>query len=139
MKRKTCKDCGRRRTLTMFYAHTMMADGHLNSCKDCHKAAVRARHARDPEKRRQYDRERGRDPKRIEATTARKRAWARKNPERRRAHSAVAYAVRTGKLERPATCSACGGGGRIHAHHDDYSKPLDVRWMCAACHAQHHS
>ena len=55
------------------------------------------------------------------------------SPEKVRAHRLVARAVRRGELIRPATCSKCGDGGRIHAHHDDYSKPLDVRWLCHGC------
>ena len=27
---------------------------------------------------------------------------------------------------------------RCQAHHDDYSKPLEVRWLCVTCHAAHH-
>jgi len=32
----------------------------------------------------------------------------------------------------------CGSSEYIHAHHDDYDKPLDVRWLCAAHHKQWH-
>ena len=34
-------------------------------------------------------------------------------------------------------CEMCGRPGQ--AHHDDYDKPLDVRWLCTVCHAEHHT
>ena len=33
----------------------------------------------------------------------------------------------------------CGTTTNIHAHHDDYSKPLDVRWLCNFHHGKHHA
>lgn len=44
------------------------------------------------------------------------------------------YAVKTGKLIRPDTCSNCGFKGKIQADHHDYSKPLEVSWICSSCH-----
>ena len=55
---------------------------------------------------------------------------------------AVEYAVRTGKVIKPPTCSKCGKeclSKNMHGHHDDYSKQLEVRWLCRKCHYyQHH-
>jgi ribosomal protein S27AE len=45
-------------------------------------------------------------------------------------------AIRKGELTR-STCETCGAE-KAEAHHDDYSKPLDVRWLCRQCHAAHH-
>lgn len=44
-------------------------------------------------------------------------------------------AIGAGWLIRPDFCEECGVGGLIEAHHDDYSKPLAVRWLCRVCHA----
>jgi hypothetical protein len=52
----------------------------------------------------------------------------------RRAGSRVNYAVRKGWLVRPDTCENCDGPGPIEAAHEDYNKPLDVRWLCRGCH-----
>lgn len=62
--------------------------------------------------------------------------YKQNNPEKARAHHAVANAIITGRLMRPCACSCCEGPGRIEAHHDDYSKPLDVTWLCKKCHSQ---
>lgn len=38
----------------------------------------------------------------------------------------------------PQPCEVCGQE-KAHAHHDDYSKPLKVRWLCRKHHQQHHA
>lgn len=56
-----------------------------------------------------------------------------------RARAAVSKAIRQGDLVRPKVCSVCGRRRKkILAHHDDYNKPLAVRWMCTKCHGQVH-
>lgn len=61
------------------------------------------------------------------------------------AKNAVSRALASGVLVRPSECSACGGTpvgiaarGVVHAHHEDYGRPLDVVWLCPACHARAH-
>lgn len=63
-----------------------------------------------------------------------------------RAHNLVEYAVRIGLIARRAECEQCGATGcladgraLVQAHHDDYNKPLDVRWLCQRCHHAWHS
>jgi transposase-like protein len=41
-------------------------------------------------------------------------------------------------FKRGTRCETCRAKNNIHAHHDDYTKPLDVRWLCASCHKRHH-
>lgn len=57
----------------------------------------------------------------------------------------VEKAVKKGVVVRPSVCEACGKNcvpannrPQIEAHHDDYNKPLDVRWLCRECHFQWH-
>lgn len=58
-------------------------------------------------------------------------------PEKKRATSAVSYALRVGRLVKQ-NCQTCGASEDICAHHEDYSKPLDVTWLCRSCHVKHH-
>jgi hypothetical protein len=64
-------------------------------------------------------------------------AWAKRNPEKRHAHAVVKRALAAGTLTRQP-CEVCGAE-KAHAHHDDYSKPLIVRWLCPAHHAEVHA
>jgi hypothetical protein len=63
-------------------------------------------------------------------------AWRKRNLEKTRAHSRVARAIKKGTLVRPDTCERCGEECRPEASHDDYSKPLEVEWLCRLCHAR---
>lgn len=60
-------------------------------------------------------------------------------PAQRRAMFLVSEALRRGTLHRASRCSACGKAKKLHAHHADYAKPLDVQWLCAACHMAEHA
>ena len=58
-------------------------------------------------------------------------------PEARKAWSLVAYHLKAGKLKKPDACEVCGTKDkRLEASHSDYSRPLDVRWLCKSCHAK---
>lgn len=64
-----------------------------------------------------------------------KREQKRRYPERVYARELVRRAVRSGRLVRqPCRC----GDVRSFAHHHDYSKPLEVEWLCRACHRAEH-
>lgn len=58
--------------------------------------------------------------------------------EHRLAWRAVYRAIKRGELKR-GSCQVCGTDAHVHAHHDDYSKPLDVRWLCREHHREHHA
>jgi ribosomal protein S27AE len=49
----------------------------------------------------------------------------------------VRRALKRGDIKRQP-CEVCGTTWNIHAHHDDYEKPLDVRWLCGRHHLRNH-
>jgi len=61
-----------------------------------------------------------------------------KHPEKVKARLLVDYAIKKDFLIRPTECSKCGKEGRIEGHHEDYSKPLEVTWLCKKCHVELH-
>ena len=82
----------------------------------------------------------------AEAQSARKQAaqkavrkWQKKNPKKARAQWRLGKAVERGTVQKPDACSMCGKVGIICGHHYDYSKPLDVVWVCHGCHRKIHS
>ena len=135
---KKCFKCGCIKPRNQFYRHPHMRDGRLNKCKDCAKKEVRE-HRRISDSVREYDRRRYYDSherrKQIAETA---QAWREKNKAGYRAHILVKNAVRTGKLIR-GVCEFCGTDKNIHAHHDNYSEPLNIRWLCVRHHAQLHA
>lgn len=52
------------------------------------------------------------------------------------ASSKAEYALRVGKIFKKS-CEICGESN-AEMHHDDYSKPLEVRWLCRRCHTEWH-
>lgn len=46
-------------------------------------------------------------------------------------------AIKSGALV-PEPCDHCGAD-KVEAHHEDYTLPLDVTWLCRRCHNLHHA
>lgn len=75
-------------------------------------------------------------PNNRESQRRTKAKYLSNHNETRLAHDAVFRAIRRGDLVRQ-NCEKCGKSN-THAHHEDYSRPLDVRWLCPECHAEIH-
>jgi|GWRWMinimDraft_13_1066021.scaffolds.fasta_scaffold01635_5 hypothetical protein len=64
-----------------------------------------------------------------------KAKWRSDFPERKKAHLEIYYALKKGLLFKQP-CFMCGE--KAEAHHPDYSRPLDVIWLCPPHHRQAH-
>lgn len=64
------------------------------------------------------------------------RRWRVKNKHKIFAHHTVEKAIKLGILTRQP-CEVCNKKNAF-AHHDDYSKPLEVRWLCNFHHSEWH-
>lgn len=129
---KTCFKCGVEKPLHEFYRQKGCKDGHLNKCKDCTKKDVAKYREENIERIRLYDRNRG-----NRQDKGYLKEWRAKYPKKYKAHSIVNYNMRNGNLHKEP-CEICGEENSV-AHHDDYAKPLNVRWLCQAHHKQWHA
>jgi hypothetical protein len=66
------------------------------------------------------------------------RRYEERHRDKHLARRAIDNAVQNGRIIKPDRCSECGAKCLPHGHHDDYTKPLDVRWLCARCHVEVH-
>jgi hypothetical protein len=140
---KSCKKCGQLKSIGDFYKN-------MATCKLCYCEKMRIDRINNPEVFRERDAKRAMNPERVAAReryiktesgkAAKKRAtkkWVEKSTIKRAAHILIGNRLRDGKITKQP-CEVCGSTYRIHAHHDDYAKPLDVRWLCSAHHSQWH-
>ena len=129
---KECFKCHQSKPLEYFYKHKQMADGHLNKCKECAKTDSTSHRNNNLDKIRTYDRGRGNRQNADYVTGYRERY-----PRKYEAHTMIGNAIRDGKLFKEP-CRVCGAEDGVHAHHDDYAMPLNIRWLCAVHHSQWH-
>lgn len=133
---KRCFKCGQLKSLNEFYSHPQMADGRLNKCKECTKDEAAKRLSEKREYVQEYDRWRSKTDTRKEKLLVYQRTRRAKHPEKNKARAKVNREVYEGKLI-PQPCSVCGHH-KAEAHHHDYSKPLDVIWLCFKHHHELH-
>jgi hypothetical protein len=62
--------------------------------------------------------------------------WKLKYPEKNKAHKLVYSGVRNGTIKKEP-CIICGEL-KSESHHEDYSKPLEIMWLCKKHHYEHH-
>lgn len=114
----------------MFYKHPMMGDGRLGKCKDCTRKDVRENREKKRDYYNAYDRERSKKPERKKAIAA------SREPHKRKATELLNRAVKKGTVTKKP-CEVCGEN-KVEGHHTDYSKPLDVQWLCRKHHVEVH-
>lgn len=142
---KVCFKCQILKPLDEFYKHPKMPDGHVNKCKECNKKDVQSNYRTNIEHYKQYEKKRLHAPHRVKARKeynnpeAAKRghlSYKLRYPEKRLAHCMTSNAIRDKRLIRQP-CEICGCL-EVQAHHDDYYKPLEVRWLCRKHHLEVH-
>ena len=147
---KKCFKCEELKPLTEFYKHPQMADGRVNKCKECNKKDVRDNRSDNVDYYRSYDKLRWKsnpNRKRLNSEYARTEAgkeshkkcvtnYIKRYPVKRAAHIITGNAIRDKKLIKQL-CEVCNSK-TVHAHHDDYLYPMNVRWLCAVHHKEWH-
>src|SRR3990167_11187577 len=135
---KQCSRCSILRPLEAFSRNTRSGDGRHGWCKDCFRGWVKEtgyRAVATAAARTRY--------RRSEKSRAARRAWASRKHKRDpvyrfkvKARGLTAAAIGVGVLI-PRPCEDCGSTD-VQAHHTDYSRPLEVRWLCVAHHRAVH-
>lgn len=144
---RVCKLCAQTKPETEFYPIKKWFDSY---CKLCRKEYQRDHYRRTLPEMAAYERSRAVLPHRVKSRAdysksdagkaAHKRAHEKyytRNKEKRYAHTALGNAVRDGRIKK-MPCEVCGSTYRIHGHHDDYSKPFEVVWLCSKHHSERH-
>lgn len=137
---KQCSCCREHKTLDQFYSDKRTPDGRKSQCKSCHTSTnIRTRNL---DKKRSANaaymaRARAADPEKFQSRE-REASCLRPVDAKVHARAELNNAVKRGSVTKPSTCSSCGQAVRVTGHHEDYAKPLDVRWLCYSCHGKEH-
>ena len=115
---KRCNTCLIEKDESMFNKQNNNPDGLRYACRSCSN-----------EYNRQW--------RKTEGARLSKRMTEGKDRRKPRARWAVKRAEIRGDLIR-SPCMICGSDSDIHAHHDNYDKPLDVVWLCRSHHNERH-
>lgn len=132
---KKCAECGRDLPLSEYNKNRNNKDGLQDRCRECFSKYNKARYAANKEKfKADIYAYKAENPDKVCETRL---STCSKNPNHYNANKAVSAALASGRIRPAKNCAGCGVSGdqtRLGAHHHDYSKPLDVVWVCAACH-----
>lgn len=145
---KRCPTCGEVKQVDLFFSkNRARPDGWSSHCKTCTNQRLSVYAKKHPEKAR--ERSARHKTKSPEAQRLRQRLYRQRHPDlvaqrspnermlhpdRVSARKKVHHAVKTGRLIKPSSCERCGLIKSLNAHHPDYSRPLDVIWLCSSCH-----
>ena len=154
---KICTGCHELKPLSEFYKQKLGKYGKKSKCKSCAKEQKRIwaesnrdrinkgnrrRYLQNIESEREHRRAYRLSDKRIDITRNMVIQYAKNNPEKARAGSAIHNELRSGRMVKPSVCEHCGNEPEkthiLQGHHSDYTKPLEVVWLCPRCHAIEH-
>ena len=136
---RICAKCGVFKETNQFRPNPKLRCGLDSYCKDCVSANAKEKRKRNPELARAKDKISRLRVKVTERTHELRRKWTKdwrqKNQHKRRVYARVKWALMTGKMKR-LPCERCDA--TAEAHHDDYTKPLDVTWLSKIHHQERH-
>lgn len=124
--KKKCNKCKLIKSIIEFNKALKRKSGYQNYCRDCFSSYGKTNRIKIRAKKLEWIE--NNKEKYLEIH----RNWAKKNPEKVRARQLVNTEIKKGNLSRLA-CEVCGNF-LSQAHHYDYSKPLDVWWLCTTHH-----
>jgi hypothetical protein len=131
---KACVTCAGVFPLTGFHRDRQRKDGRMNDCAACaNRKRLKWRYENLEKAQASF---RNWYKTHVAENSAKCAAYQARNPEKTKARSLLNNAVKRGKMAR-LPCEVCGDP-RSQGHHEDHSKPLEVRWMCARCHGKEH-
>jgi hypothetical protein len=133
---KVCNGCGIEKPTTDYYRRNARKQKIQSRCKACTALYDAARRARIVEAERLRLRKRREEEVRTGKAKEKYALAVKRNPQHYAARYAVSTAIRCGKLVK-APCVECGEP-KVQAHHLDYSKALDVVWLCMKHHRDLH-
>jgi Rps23 Pro-64 3,4-dihydroxylase Tpa1-like proline 4-hydroxylase len=133
---KTCTKCLKKKKLNEFHKATKFKDGLHYRCKDCAKRAHKKWYKENIKTISEKEMLRYRSKKRKSQLATSKKNANKKHPEKNRARQSLYKALKSGKIKKKP-CEFCGNK-KVEGHHDDYLKPLIVRWLCRSHHLQVH-
>lgn len=131
---KKCFKCNLSKELFNFYKHPGMKDGYLNKCKECNKKDVKENYSLKREQYSKYENLRNKSENRRKSKALYLIKYRLNNQDKNKARALVGRAIKAKKLVK-LPCENCGNI-KVQAHHDDYSKPLEVKWLCFKCHRE---
>lgn len=136
---KACTKCGGTKHFTEFGKQTNNKDGLDYWCKDCRAKGERCRRRQRCGYQRKYALRNPEKMKAYQCSDAKKatdRRCRAKHKFEAKAQNALNRAVRAGIIKK-GNCRICGSQD-THAHHRDYTKALEVDWLCRIDHALIH-
>lgn len=135
---KTCIRCKNTKDITLFHNSKRQKDGKAYYCIDCTKILKHQEYEKNKDRYISYLKDYRATPhgkKIIRSIYVRMRD---KYPDKYRARVLLNAAVGRKEIVKPDQCEICLCVKRLCGHHDDYNKPLEVRWLCYSCHTKWH-
>ena len=133
-----CGVCKEFKPYEDFYKNKRTILGITYDCKKCHsKESVRLRDKDNARAKNCEYAKRARETN-PEKFRERERLRVREKDEKYLARRELNNAVKKGDVVKPKCCEECGREVRLTGHHEDYSKPLEVKWLCYKCHGKRH-
>lgn len=141
LEEKKCSKCEKIQPITEFYPHEQCRDKHTNICKSCEQIRHREYYLKNKAKVALINKNwRINNPEKHRKSSFESiKKWKKHNVEAAKAHQLVNNHILRKKNLVPINCEKCGDVTKLQAHHEDYSKPFDIMWLCKKCHLKKHN